>query len=145
MDGAHVVFHRKLKMRGGRSALAVLLTKRTLDAPSDPGDWGLVGGTMDAGEKPKKAVLREIKEEISYRSRRVRVCFLCKTKRRTHTVFFYRAYLPEDMDSLRLKRNMQEKKVEGVGMAWFTRAEVRSLPVRPQDRVAVNKYFAAFS
>jgi ADP-ribose pyrophosphatase YjhB (NUDIX family) len=144
-DGAHVVLHRKLKTGGGRHAIAILLTKRTLDAPSDPGDWGLVGGAVDRGERPRRAVMRELREEISFRGR-VLVGFLCKKKKRTHTVHFYRAHLPEDMDTLRLRRNKEkEKKVEADGLAWFTRAEVRSLRLRPQDRFAVNRFFSTFS
>ena len=149
-DGAHVVLHRKLKTSGRRRALAILLVKRTLDAPSDAGDWGLVGGGMKAGETSKEAVLRELNEEICYRGG-VRVHFLCKTRRRDkggdpYSIFFYSAHLPEDMDTLKLKRNNERnRKVEGEGLAWFTRDEVCSLCVRPQDLPAVDKFFSTFS
>ena len=143
-DGAHVVFYRKLKAKGGRRIPAVFLTKRTLDAPSDQGDWGLVGGTRDDEDMtPKDTVLREIDEEIEYQSR-LRVVPLCNRRLKKNTVYFFKARLQEDMDTLRLKRN-DKGKVEGEGLGWFTKAELRSLRVRPQDRPAINRYFTTVS
>lgn len=137
MAGAHVVLYRKVRTRRGALARAVLLVKRTQDAPSHPGHWGLVGGTLEPGETPRRGLLREIREEISHR-RPIRVQPLW----RTASITYYRAHLPEDMDSLRLKRATADHKVEGEGLSWFTRAEVRGLRMRREDRIAVQKYFS---
>jgi 8-oxo-dGTP pyrophosphatase MutT (NUDIX family) len=40
----------------------LLLNKRSSKV-SDPGLWGVFGGTVDCGETPKKTVLRELNEE----------------------------------------------------------------------------------
>jgi len=143
-DGAHVVFYRTLETKDKKQpVLAILLTKRTQDAPSDVGDWGLVGGTMDRGETPRKTVLREINEELCYRTRPLQVSRLLKVKNGTHTVHFFQAPLPEDMDTLKLKRN-RKGKVEGEGIGWFTQEEAFCLRLRPQDIPAVQRFFSTF-
>jgi 8-oxo-dGTP pyrophosphatase MutT (NUDIX family) len=129
--GAHVVLYRKVRNGGGSLVPAVLLVKRTQDAPSHPGHWGLVGGTLEAGETPKAGLLREIREELAHLLLRI-----------TSTLTYYRAHLPEDLDTLRLKRGRPERKVEGEGLSWFIEAEVRRLAMRPEDRTAVGKYFS---
>ena len=136
MAGAHVVLYRQLRNRSGLLVKAVLLVKRTQDAPSHPGRWSLVGGKLEAGETPKAGLLREIAEELAHR-RPIRLQPLCGIA----TLTFYKAHLPEDMDSLRLKRNRAESHVEGEGLGWFTEAEVRRLPMRREDRSAVRRYF----
>jgi 8-oxo-dGTP diphosphatase len=136
--GAHVVFYRKVRAWRGTYVRAVLLVKRTQDAPSHPGHWGLVGGTLEPGETPKTGLMREIREELAHRTA-IRLLPLS----RTASITYYRAHLPEDMDTLRLKRGKADKKVEGEGLGWFTEAEVRGLRMRPEDRMAVGQYFSA--
>lgn len=138
MAGAHVVFYRRIRNKRGSLTPAVLLMKRTLDAPSHPGHWGLVGGTLEPGETPREGLLREIEEELEH-ARPVRLQPLWQTTNLT----YYKAHLPEDMDTLRLRRSTADEKVEGEGLGWFTAAEVRRLPMRPEDRMAVRKYFSA--
>jgi 8-oxo-dGTP diphosphatase len=137
MAGAHVVFYRKLRSQRGSPARAVLLMKRTQDAPSHPGHWGLVGGTLEPGETPRQGLLREMREELEHR-KPVRLQPLWRTANLT----YYKAHLPEDMDTLRLRRSNAEDKVEGEGLGWFTAAEVRHLAMRREDRIAVRKYFS---
>ena len=137
MAGAHVVFYRRIRNRRGSFTSAVLLMKRTLDAPSHPGHWGLVGGTLEPGETPREGLLREIEEELQH-TRPVRLQPLWRTTNLT----YYKAHLPEDMDTLRLKRTSAEDKVEGEGLSWFTETEVRRLPMRREDRTAVRKCFS---
>jgi hypothetical protein len=45
------------------------------------------------------------------------------------------------MDKLTLRYNSEEKKVEGEGLGWFTAEEVNHMWLRPEDRVAVEKFF----
>jgi len=40
--------------------------RRTETAPSNPLKWDLPGGDVEYGEDPKKAILREIKEETGF-------------------------------------------------------------------------------
>ena len=69
VKGAHVVFHRILKVSPEgvspeKSVQAILLCKRTQDAPIHPGYWGRFGGTVDNGEAPAEAAKREVREEL---------------------------------------------------------------------------------
>ncbi|MEO7547396.1 MAG: CoA pyrophosphatase [Ramlibacter sp.] len=43
---------------------ALLLTRRAAGLRSHPGQWALPGGSMDAGESPEQAALRELQEEV---------------------------------------------------------------------------------
>ena len=43
---------------------AVLLTRRAAGLRDHPGQWALPGGSMDAGETPEEAALRELQEEV---------------------------------------------------------------------------------
>jgi hypothetical protein len=43
IKGAHVVFHRLLKAANCSSVQAILLCKRTQDAPTPPRHWALIG------------------------------------------------------------------------------------------------------
>src|SRR5262245_17278657 len=61
--GAHVVLHRRLSTGTG-SIVAVLLCKRTLNAPIHPGHWSLFGGKLETGETSRAAAKREVLEEL---------------------------------------------------------------------------------
>ncbi|MBS0340115.1 MAG: CoA pyrophosphatase [Proteobacteria bacterium] len=49
-----------------RSA-AVLLTRRSEQLRKHPGQWALPGGSIDEGESPEQAALRELHEEVGLR------------------------------------------------------------------------------
>lgn len=47
-----------------RESAALLLTRRAGNLNSHAGQWALPGGSIDRGENPAKAALRELKEEV---------------------------------------------------------------------------------
>lgn len=144
-SGAHVVFHRLLKTSECCSVQAVLLCKRTEDAPIHPGYWGFFGGKLKRNESPKNAVRREVNEELEANGidfRKFAMKNLCYVTIRRgsgkDSISYFYASLDIDMDELRLKR---QGKVEGEGLAWFTAEEIHHLMMRPEDRIAINKFF----
>ena len=154
IKGAHVVFYKSLYVgercnnETGKKekdfVQAVLLCKRTQDAPIHPGYWALFGGNIE--EEPEDGVFREVKEEL-------RICIiiedmesLCEIeiKREKKSWIKYFAYqLNNDMDTLQLRKN-KEGKVEGEGLGWFTAEESHHLVMRPEDRIAVAKFFQKY-
>ncbi|WP_298929606.1 CoA pyrophosphatase [uncultured Ramlibacter sp.] len=49
---------------GWSTQAALLLTRRAENLRSHPGQWALPGGSVDAGETPEQAALRELQEEV---------------------------------------------------------------------------------
>jgi 8-oxo-dGTP pyrophosphatase MutT (NUDIX family) len=47
-----------------QSSAALLLTKRSSKLRDHPGQWALPGGSLDPGETPEEAALREASEEV---------------------------------------------------------------------------------
>lgn len=146
IKGAHVVFHRLLRTGSGSSLSAVLLCKRTLDAPTHPGHWALIGGTLEDGEEPAAGALREVEEELVISPRELALAFLCDIRIRRGEdseigVRYFTAPLNLGMDELTLRFNPVDGKVEGEGLGWFTAEEIHHLPLRPEDRVALQRFF----
>lgn len=147
IKGAHVVFYRLLRANSASSVCAVLLYKRTQDAPMYPGYWGLIGGTLENGEEPLAGALREAAEELGLMATGITLELLCdvRIKRDTdpHEVGarYFAAPLNLGMDQLTLRYNPEERKVEGEGLGWFTAEEIRHMWLRPEDRAAVEKFF----
>lgn len=160
--GAHVVFHKKLKTRKYKkdyklvqdAVQAVLLCKRTQDAPTHPGYWSLLGGQIEKNENPQKAALREVTEELEIKGlskekmlkrieKEIEELETVKIMRKEGdaSMIYFKAPLDVDMDKLRLKRNKEKDKVEGEGLGWFTAEEVHHLMMRPEERIAVTKFF----
>ena len=112
-----------------------------------PGYWGLFGGQLNSGEQPRKAVLREVQEEIGIAPEKIALKALCDVKLCRQNgnsvigVRYFSAELEIDMDKLTLRRNSTDNKVEGEGLGWFTAEEIHHLMVRPEDRVAVSSFF----
>jgi len=153
--GAHVVFHRLLKVSPDgvspeKHIQAVLLCKRTQNAPIHPGYWGLFGGRIDSGESADEAVKREVKEELRLgqglqldeAGGRLAELTEVAIKRGDQSlrIQYYSCLLSFDLDQLALRPNPHGK-VEGEGLAWFTAEEIHHLTVRPEDRIAVNCFF----
>jgi 8-oxo-dGTP pyrophosphatase MutT (NUDIX family) len=126
---------------------AVLLCKRTLDAPVHPAYWALFGGRIDPGEQPKHAALREVQEELGLSRRQVKLADLCDVRIRRDdgsdalTLRYFHSALALDMDCLTLRRSSKEAKVEGQGLGWFTAEEIHHMVVRPEDRIAIDTFF----
>lgn len=148
-DGAHVVFYRELRMNPeGKFVLAVLLCKRTQDAPNDPGLWSLFGGQLDDKDNgdPECAVRREIQEElktIDVNLGTLEMEELDVASVRGCTVTYFKAHLNIGMNMMRLRWNMEHNKVEGEGIGWFTEKEVQELKekMRQEDYAAITKFF----
>jgi len=145
INGAHVVFYRLLPIdHDGSQRLAVLLYKRTQDAPIHPGYWALFGGKLCKHESAKDAVIREIEEELEIKNgdlqEMIPLCDVKFSRVGDVRIRYFSLPLNFDMDKLCLKYSKKEKKVEGEGIGWFTAEETHSLMIRPEDRIAVDEF-----
>ncbi len=62
---------------------------------------------------------------------------------RKKLIRYFKAHLEKDVDLLQLGRNPKstEKKVEGEGLGWFIQEEIHHLWLRPEDRIALGRFF----
>ena len=167
IEGAHVVLHGLLKTskdcpnckRKSKDYIqAVLLCKRTQDAPIHPGYWGLFGGTVDNKDKtPLETAYREVCEELAVigadgkELQKEELRKILKIEKPYDVpirhengkgfVRYFSSLLDIGMDKLLLRKNEDGNKVEGEGLGWFTAEETHHLLMRPEDRVAVIKFF----
>ncbi len=146
-EGAHVVFHRLLNAGNCHSVQAVLLCKRTQDAPIHPGYWALFGGKVENNELPRQAVRREVAEEleiIGVKTKNLKIKELSdvwvRREKDKCLIKYFSSPLDIGMDKLRLKGNWKAK-VEGEGLGWFTAEEIHHLVMRPEDRIAATIFF----
>jgi len=111
------------------------------------GYWGLIGGTLNDSEDPMSGALREVEEELGISQTEISLNFLCdvRIQRNANPIEigarYFTAPLERGMDRLALKYNSEEEKVEGEGLGWFTAEEVHHMWLRPEDRIAVEKFF----
>jgi len=149
LSGAHIVFHRLLKAGNCHFVSAVLLCKRTQDAPIHPGYWALFGGKRKDGENLKQTVRREVEEELEIigvkigelKMEKLLNVPIRRQKDRCFLIGYFSSLLDVGMDKLRLKKNEDENKIEAEGIGWFTAEEIYHLVMRPEDRIAVTNFF----
>jgi len=148
VKGAHVVLYRLLRTDNNKRkdkywVQAVLLCKRTQDAPIHPGYWALFGGELRNSELPEQAVLREVKEELKINKRTIKkmdpLCMVEIKRKEKISIEYFCSPLKVDMNKLRMR--MKKGKIEGEGLGWFTAEEIHHLVMSPEDRIAVTKFF----
>jgi 8-oxo-dGTP diphosphatase len=146
ISGAQVLLHRMIATHSQHTLCAVLLCKRTHDAPIFPGYWSLFGGWVEKGEDAKEAAIREVQEELGIALPRSRLKHLSDVLLQRGTpkptsVRYFSCPLDLEMDGLRLQRNREEDKVEAEALGWFTAEEINHLLVKPADRSAIDLFY----
>jgi 8-oxo-dGTP pyrophosphatase MutT (NUDIX family) len=112
-----------------------------------PGYWGLIGGKLDDAEEPLAGAIREVEEELGISLAEANLTLLCDVRIQRNSdpdaigARYFAAPLDFGMDKLMLRYNSEEGKVEGEGLGWFTAEEVHHMCLRPEDRVAVERFF----
>ena len=106
------------------------------------GYWALFGGGIDEGSDggdPRRAACRELGEELDGielgpDSLEPVCCVRVVRSTRLPVVHYFAAPLGRRVSEIRLK-------TEGDGLGLFSRAQIDHLPVRPEDRLAIERFF----
>ena len=118
----------------------VLMQKKTVDYPLYPGGcWCLFGGEIEEGEKPKDAILREIKEEIGLKLKEFKLMYV-------------KGYIIEDkfegtqyVFKVKFKGKLSEIELkEGCGFAFFEKSEIESLKTPEMEKKALIYFWNNF-
>lgn len=113
----------------------ILLQHRDAAAPTNPSMWGLWGGELEANESFAEAAIRELGEELGIRVQ-------------ASDLLPFGRYLEDEG-----KKEMQVFVLrdtgaftyvlgEGDGMQFFSREELKDLPLVPTTRQAATEYYA---
>ena len=124
-DGSHVVFHKTVLTPLRQRIQAVLLYKRTQDAPIHPGYWALPGGTVDPKDKDeisalKRELIKEKEIQVKGLSQKAYGILLENTRSCADVwvnrddgnklIRYREATLDKELDSLGIGRNPKSKK-----------------------------------
>lgn len=134
--GCGILFFRKAEK-------AVLLFRRD-DKPaiSFPNHLDILGGSVEDGETPEQAIVREMAEELydlrmgaPYSLENFKLFKAYRDDRGTQQHIFYRA-ADFDIEDVRLN--------EGQELVWFRESELRSTPLAFGFETVVQEFFAQF-
>jgi len=96
-----------------------------------PGTWGLFGGSVDEGETPQAAIVREVSEELGYRLThfgQIR-CYVFEGK----LEYAFLGLVDVPKSRLRLR--------EGRAFDFFPPEVLKTMSIRPDDRATLADYF----
>jgi len=116
---------------------SILVLKRSLDKKYWPGLWNLPGGNVEFGEKPEKAVVREVKEEtnlsviLTGKLIDIFTYFDNKHKRET-VVISYECIKPKGTIKLDVAHSEYR---------WVMQKNWEDLQYTPSARQALNKHY----
>jgi len=96
-----------------------------------PGHWSLFGGTVEDGESPAEAIVREVQEEIDFEMKTFGL-FREFVQNNKHE-FAFTGELTASLDELTL--------AEGQDMKLFHPAQLPELLIRPDDKQTLEGYF----
>ena len=84
----------------------ILLQKRSMNKLANPGQWGLTGGKVNAGEDTLTTAIRETYEEIGINLNKKELKFLCKYNTRKAVFIIY--YIKKDINIEDCKMQTEE-------------------------------------
>ena len=124
MIGVHAILYTT-------NPLKIVLLKRNASAPTNPGKWGLPGGTMEPGESELQCITRELFEELNVDYTDLK--YLCVVD----GVAFY-----QDEAILEPSTSYLTEESDGIGL--FDRYEIDDLLVCEEHREEINIFIKDF-
>ncbi len=111
---------------------ARLLLQQRLPGKHHGGLWEFPGGKVEAAEKPKLALVREIAEELALELDPAQLrpaCFAEETGNPAIVLILYTSR----------QRVAQPQGLEGQAWGWFAPEEAAELPLAPMDRKLLSR------
>lgn len=99
----------------------LLIQRRSLEKESYPGMWAMTGGSAVKGESAKKAIIREVREEIGLIIKEQELELVKKVK--TAKTVIYTFFIKKDVDVDDLKLQLEEV----MEIKWLSIPEVEKL------------------
>ena len=108
----------------------ILLQKRSMNKSANPGQWGLTGGKVDAGEDYLTTAIRETYEEIGIELKKEELRLLCRynTEKAIFIIYYIEKNIniedckiqPEEVDELRYFSIDELEELEKIeGKQWL--------------------------
>ena len=118
----------------------VLLQKKTLDYLPAPGNWCMFGGEIEKNEDPKRALIRELWEElgINFKEDQLKMFKSFTYKEKLQKGRFFCFLILFNFSSSEISLN------EGAGFSFFSKEELKSLKMASFNKQIVEEYFGIF-
>ncbi|MBB6171006.1 8-oxo-dGTP diphosphatase [Nocardiopsis mwathae] len=101
-----------------------------------PGHWSVLGGGCDPGEHPRRAIVRELREEAGLTITRLEeLCEVFDEHGSGQLITVYAANWDGDAALLPLS--------EGAKLSWVAPGQLDTLTIPPFIRTAIDRYLAA--
>lgn len=81
----------------------ILLQKRDINAPVNPGLWGFFGGACERGETPEGCLIREWKEELGINASKEQLIPLCDYLNVKRNIWRFVFYMKSDFKKSEMK------------------------------------------
>lgn len=137
--GVKVILHVIGREGGGGPEWYVLLMRRDHAVKAYPGFWSLPGGVTEEGETIVGAAEREVQEELGValrlnEAKHLTIVDVAQGSAASNAVYVSQAL------SWEAWRHCQC--LEGIGIGLFTEESAASLPLVPQDRIALEEFWS---
>ena len=142
--------NKKLKVKISKRDVAVvllfnkkreiLLQKKSLDYCWFPERWCLFGGGVEKDEKPEKALIRELKEELNYKLTNKK--FLGVEKYQDKVGESFREGKQHVFYVLYKKQNFNVLLKEGADFAFFSYDKLDAVDIVDHDLKIIKKYYS---
>lgn len=119
--------------------MEILLQKKNLDYYWFPGRWCLFGGGIEKNEKPEKALIRELKEELNYNLTNKK--FLGVEKYQDEIGKNFREGKQYVFYVLDKRQNFNILLKEGADFAFFSYDKLYAVDIVDHDLKIIKKYY----
>jgi len=98
-----------------------------------PNMWNLLGGSIENNETPEKAIIREVKEELSLNLENPKLYKITEFPNKTEYTYWQRINITEE--------ELNKSLTEGQRVRWFSKKELEKTKIAFNLNPLVEKFF----